>query len=46
MSCSDMFYLGCLSSKEHFLFRLKYIGFVYSKHRRQDLGISSFKRYG
>lgn len=40
--CSEMFYSGCLSSKEHFPLRLNYPDSVYSKHRRQDSCISSF----
>lgn len=44
--CSEMFYSGCLSSKEHFPLRLNYLDSVYSKHRRQDSSISSFRKYG
>lgn len=43
---SEMFYSGCLSSKEHFPFRLNYVDSVYSKHRRQDSSISSFRKHG
>lgn len=44
--CSEMFYSGCLSPKERFPFRLNYLDSVYSKHRRQDSSISSFRKYG